>query len=140
MLEGLAVSAIYATCAGTLLALIRAQVAILYGVAGTPTAGLVEFYCLLSGPIWLFFGLLLVSNAAFSNLGFPFLATIFNWGRATLGVAPAALSAAYFKTPEAAMVGIAFGFAAFGSIATIACFGCLRSMKWTADIGPNVKM
>ena len=37
-----------------------------------------RFFCLVSGPIWFFNGLLFVANASFNNLGFPLLSTLFN--------------------------------------------------------------
>ena len=53
-----------------------------------PTAELVAFFCSYGSAIWLFLGMIFVSNAAFNNLGFPILSTVFNWGRATLGTVP----------------------------------------------------
>jgi hypothetical protein len=55
------------------------------------TAELVLFFCLIAGPMWIFVGMLFVANAAFNNLGMPFLSTLFSWGRATLGTMPLAI-------------------------------------------------
>ena len=42
----------------------------------------------------MFHGALYVANSAFNNLGFPLLATAFNWGKATLGTIPFAMAGA----------------------------------------------
>ena len=65
------------------------------------TAELVGFFCLISGPMWFFVGLLFVANAAFNNLGFPLLSTGFNWGRATLGTCRSLSSAPISAGPRA---------------------------------------
>ena len=59
----------------------------LFGATGE-TAEIVLFFCMISGPMWLFVGALFVANAAFNNLGFASHSTIFNWGRATIGTLP----------------------------------------------------
>jgi hypothetical protein len=48
----------------------------------------VSFFCLFVAASFLFNGALFVANAAFNNLDSPLLATLFNWGRSTLGVIP----------------------------------------------------
>ena len=64
------------------------------------TAELVRFFCLLAGPMWIFVGLLFVANAAFNNLGMPFLSTMFSWGRATLGTMPLGILGAHYGGPQ----------------------------------------
>ncbi|CAM5190728.1 MATE family efflux transporter [Bosea thiooxidans] len=83
------------------------------------TAELVVFFCLIAGPMWLFVGMLFVANAAFNNLGMPFLSTLFSWGRATLGTMPFAFLGAQLAGPKGALAGSALGAVAFGVLALI---------------------
>jgi putative MATE family efflux protein len=83
------------------------------------TAELVEFFCLIAGPMWFFVGMLFVANAAFNNLGMPFLSTLFSWGRATLGTMPFAFLGAQIAGPKGALAGSALGAVAFGVLALI---------------------
>jgi len=83
------------------------------------TAELVLFFCLIAGPMWIFVGMLFVANAAFNNLGMPFLSTLFSWGRATLGTMPLAILGAHLAGPKGAMAGSALGAVAFGVLALV---------------------
>ena len=79
---------VYVACVWLVLYLVRVPITDAFH-AQELTAELVQFFCLLSGFIWFFVGLVFVSNASFNNLGYPLLSTFFNWGRATLGMIPA---------------------------------------------------
>lgn len=89
-------------------------------------ARLVAFFCTYGVSAWLFMACLFVANTAFNNLGFPLLATIFNWGRATLGAIPFVTIGARLGGPEhgveGAMLGAAAGAAIFGLGAVIAAY------------------
>lgn len=66
---------------------LRAPIADLFQAEGM-TRDLVYLFC---GPLTLMFffnGVIFVSNAACNNLGQPFLSTVVNWGRHTLGTIP----------------------------------------------------
>ena len=78
------------------------------------TREIVLFYSTFGVAMWLFLGCLFVANAAFNNLGFPFLATAFNWGRATLGTIPFVTLGAHLRGPEGAFAGMVLGAAIFG--------------------------
>lgn len=52
------------------------------------SAHLVMLAVLWLSPLFAFLGILFVANAAFNTLGAAHLATIFNWGRATIGTIP----------------------------------------------------
>ena len=90
------------------------------------TARLVTFFCTWGVAAWLFITCLFVANTAFNNLGFPLLATAFNWGRATLGTIPFATLGAKLGGPEhgaeGAMLGIAAGAAIFGLAAVATAY------------------
>lgn len=89
-------------------------------------ARLVTFFCRYGVSAWAFITCLFVANTAFNNLGFPLLATAFNWGRATLGTIPFATLGARLGGSEhgveGAMLGIAAGAAIFGLGAVIAAY------------------
>ncbi|MCI0600887.1 MAG: MATE family efflux transporter, partial [Beijerinckiaceae bacterium] len=73
----------YVVAVSILLALAAPFIVQLFGAQGE-TARLIVFVCTYGGGLWLFLGATFVANAAFNNLGSPFLSTLFNWGRATL--------------------------------------------------------
>jgi putative MATE family efflux protein len=89
-------------------------------------ARLVTFFCTYGVSAWVFMACLFVANTAFNNLGFPLLATVFNWGRATLGTVPfVSLGASLGGVEhgvEGAMLGAAAGAAIFGVGAVIAAY------------------
>jgi Na+-driven multidrug efflux pump len=90
---------VYVGAMWLLLVLGRDAVVTTFHLSGE-AADLLRFYCLVSGPGWMCLGLLFCANSAFNNLGFPFLATAFNWGRATLGTLPFALIGAAYGGPQ----------------------------------------
>ncbi len=82
-------------------------------VARGVTAELVHLFCSWLAAGYLFTGALFVANAAFNNLGYPVLSTVFNWGRATLGTIPFVAYGAHFG-PVGVLVGQASGSVVFG--------------------------
>jgi Na+-driven multidrug efflux pump len=118
----------YVLAVWALLALLREPLTRAFNAEGQ-TADLVAFFCLVSGAIWLFNGLLFVANAAFNNLGFPLLSTAFNWGRATLGTMPFAAIGATWYGPEGAIAGVGIGSLVFGTAAAVTAFGTVRRLQ-----------
>ena len=105
----------------------------LFGAQGE-TARLVVFVCRYGGVLWLFLGGIFVANAAFNNLGFPLLSTLFNWGRATLGTIPfVTLGAAHFG-PEGGYVGLIAGSALFGAAAVFAAYEVTERLAKSAKV------
>jgi putative MATE family efflux protein len=90
------------------------------------TADLIVFFCRVGAAQWLFLGCLFVANAAFNNLGYAFLSTVFNWGRATLGTIPFVTLGAQWGGPEGGLLGIVIGAAIFGVGSIIAAFVVVR--------------
>ncbi len=86
------------------------------------TRDLVLFFCAVGSAAWLALAGLFVANAAFNNLGFPILATVFNWGRATLGTIPFVTYGAHRWGPEGGYAGVIAGAALFGAAAVLTCF------------------
>ncbi len=91
------------------------------------TAELVHLFCSWLAGGFLFTGALFVANAAFNNLGYPVLSTVFNWGRATLGTIPFVTIGAHFG-PLGLLLGQASGSVIFGTLAVITAFRVVGRM------------
>ena len=76
----------------------------------------------------MFITCLFVANTAFNNLGYPLLAMLFNWGRATLGTIPFVVLGARWGGVEGAIVGIGVGAAVFGLAAVALAFGIVARL------------
>lgn len=123
------VFAIGCVCAAwILLLLLRGPLVTVFGASGL-TAELVGFFCLISGPMWIFVAMLFVANAAFNNLGMPILSTVFSWGRATLGTMPMAWAGALYGGPKGAMVGTALGAVLFGLVALAFAYRSINRLE-----------
>jgi len=71
-------------------------------------------FCRYGASAWVFVTCLFVANTVFNNLGFPLLAMIFNWGRATMGTIPFVTVGARWGGVEGALLGLVLGCAIFG--------------------------
>ncbi|MFO1147690.1 MAG: MATE family efflux transporter [Alsobacter sp.] len=89
------------------------------------TAELVRFFCNVIAASWIFHGALFVANSAFNNLGFPLLATGFNWGKATLGTLPFCWVGARLGGVEGIMLGQAVGALIFGVAGVWVAYRCV---------------
>ena len=107
------VAFVYVVSVWGLLALGAPLVNRAFGAEGA-TAELVTFFCYWGAAAWFFLGCIFAANAAFNNLGFPILSTLFNWGRATLGTIPFVTLGANLWGPPGGLVGIIAGAALFG--------------------------
>lgn len=103
----------YCLAVWLLLALFSGAIADLFGATGG-ARDLVVFFCLIAAGSFVFNGALFVANAAFNNLGFPGYATMFNWGRSTLGVMPFVWAGAQYYGANGVIAGWALGAVAFG--------------------------
>ena len=112
----------YALCAWASLALAAPSIASLFDAQGT-SADFVLLFCRYGAAAWVFVSCLFVANTAFNNLGFPLLAMIFNWGRATLGTIPFVTLGARWFGIEGALVGLILGAAIFGLGGVAVAFG-----------------
>ena len=100
-----------------------------YFNADAYTTDLITFFCTTSGLFWFFNGMLFCANASFNNLGFPYLATLFNWGRATVGVLPFVLIGAYYGGVKGIYSGTIVGAVVFGSTALITAFWTITKLE-----------
>ncbi len=110
-----------------LLALLQNQVVALFSATGT-AAELIHVFCSLTVAGFLWVGALFVANAAFNNLGFPLLSTLFNWGRATLGTIPFVTLGMRYG-PVGVLLGQAAGGVVFGTLAVATAFVVTRRLK-----------
>jgi putative MATE family efflux protein len=81
-------------------------------------AALILFYCTMCAPISIFLGMLFVANAAFNVLGYAHLATLLNWGRATLGTMPLVWMGGHLAGIKGVFFGAVAGSIAFGILGT----------------------
>jgi len=95
------------------------------------TARLVVFFCNYGAVAWVFLGCLFAANAAFNNLDYAFLSTLFNWGRATLGTIPFVTLGAHHMGPEGVILGIVAGGAISGLAAIVTAYGIARRVART---------
>ena len=114
-----AFSAIYACLMWLVLALSAPAVVWMFSAKGE-TAILVTFFCTWGAMAWAFLGCLFAANAAFNNLDYAFLSTVFNWGRATLGTIPFVTLGALHFGAEGVIMGVTVGAAIFG-VSAIVC-------------------
>ncbi|WP_375466005.1 MATE family efflux transporter [uncultured Methylobacterium sp.] len=110
---GTLVTLVYVGVVWATLVLAREPLMHLFALDGV-AAELFGFFCLVSGAVWFFNGLLFLGNAAFNNLGFPFSSTLLNWGRATVGTMPPALVGAALYGPRGVIAGVGIGALVFG--------------------------
>jgi putative MATE family efflux protein len=117
-------SLIFASCAvlaaWAILAAAQSLVVTAFSAQGE-TALLIRLFCSWLAASFLFTGALFVANAAFNNLGFPLLSTLFNWGRATLGTIPFVTIGAGYG-PAGVLIGQAAGSVVFGLAAVVVAF------------------
>jgi putative MATE family efflux protein len=99
------------------------------------SAQYVAFYCRYGASAWLFLACLFVANAAFNNLGFPLLAMVFNWARATLGTIPFVTIGTRYGGVQGGLVGFALGAALFGLIAVATAYVATWRLAKGIDAG-----
>jgi Na+-driven multidrug efflux pump len=133
--ECVLISTVYTLVVWVLLWLAAPFVNAMFNATGA-TADVVAFFCAWGGAIWLFLGLIFVSNAAFNNLGFPILSTVFNWGRATLGTAPFVTIGAHYGGPQGGIVGMIAGAALFGTLALATAYWAIGRLRVEAEPKP----
>ena len=119
--ESLRVVTVYVLLMWGVLFLLQDALVRLFAAQGL-AADLVRLFCTWLGVGFLFTGALFVANAAFNNLGFPLLSTLFNWGRATLGTIPFATAGAALAGAQGVAVGYALGSVVFGVVGVAAAF------------------
>lgn len=121
----------YVVCVWIVLVALRDVIVFVFA-ATDETADLLRLFTVISGPTWLFMGFLFTANSAFNNLGFPFYATFFNWGRATAGTIPFAIAGAAIGDAAGVMIGFSSGVALFGVAAVLVARRCIERLERAA--------
>jgi Na+-driven multidrug efflux pump len=117
----------YALLAWASLAVAAPWIAALFDAQGE-SADFVLLFCRYGASAWVFVTCLFVANTAFNNLGFPLLAMIFNWGRATLGTIPFVTVGAHWGGVEGAMLGLVLGSSIFGIAGVAIAYGVVARL------------
>ncbi len=119
--ESFLLSIAYVLTAWALLFLATPLIVMAFKAEGD-SARFLAFFCAWGVSAWVFIACLFVANTAFNNLGFPILATVFNWGRATLGTIPFVTFGAKHWGVEGGMMGATAGSAVFGLAAVATAY------------------
>ena len=112
----LKVTAAFTLVAWLVLALVAQPLAALFHASGQAEE-LVILFCRWLSPLFVFMGLLFVTNAAFNVLGRAQLSTVLNWGRATLGTVPVVSLGAAIAGAQGVLAGFMAGGVVFGILA-----------------------
>ncbi|AXI43468.1 MATE family efflux transporter [Sulfitobacter sp. SK011] len=107
-----------------LLFVFRGPLADLFEASGV-TRDLIYLFC---GPLSLMFffpGVLFVANAAFNNMGQPFLSTLTNWGRNALALIPLVWLGSVLFDAQGVLIGQSLAGVLFGIIAWILAVRCI---------------
>ncbi|HRK25627.1 MAG TPA: MATE family efflux transporter, partial [Beijerinckiaceae bacterium] len=132
--DSLLFALVYCLIVWAVLAMGRDVIPAIFG-ASERTAEFIRFYCLIGVAAWIFNALLFVANAAFNNLGFPFYSMLFNWGRASLGTLPFALTGAHLGGYPGLCVGLIIGWGIFGIAAVLTAFRTIARLERQAAPG-----
>lgn len=135
--NGLVFSMIYLAGISLALFLLRNGIVAAFGVEGE-AAELVLFFCSGMATVFGVVAGVFVANAAFNNLGYPLLSTLFNWGRATIGTVPFVLVGAHLGGAKGAIAGFSAGSVPFGIMAVIACYAVIARMGKPKDLPVKV--
>lgn len=114
--DGVLFTALVILVVSALMYVLRAPIADLFHAEGL-TRDLVYLFC---GPLTLLFffnGVIFVANAACNNLGKPFLPTLVNWGRNTIGTLPLVIWLGGIYGAPGVLFGQAIGGVVFAAIA-----------------------
>ena len=114
--DGVLFTALVILVVSALMYALRAPIADLFHAEGL-TRELVYLFC---GPLTLLFffnGVIFVANAACNNLGKPFLPTLVNWGRNTIGTLPLVVWLGGIYGAPGVLFGQAIGGVVFAAIA-----------------------
>jgi putative MATE family efflux protein len=105
---------------------LRAPLANLFGATGL-TRDLIYLFC---GPLSLAFffpGVLFVANAAFNNLGRPFLSTFTNWGRNAVALIPLVYLGSALFGAQGVLIGQSLSGVVFGIVAWVLALRCIAA-------------
>lgn len=111
--QSLAVTIVFTLAAWAVLAVSAWPLAEAFKAKGE-AADLVVYFCRWLAPLFVFLGMLFVSNATFNTLGQPNISTLLNWGRATLGTIPLVEAGSHLAGAHGVLAGNMLGGIFFG--------------------------
>lgn len=101
---------------------------VLFNASGD-AAVFIRFVSVWIGPAFAFYGFLFVANAAFNNLGYPFISTAFNFAKATIGTVPFVIYGVSVMGAEGVFAGNTVGNIVFGVLALLSCFYIINKLQ-----------
>lgn len=128
----LQITAAFTLLAWLLLALSAPVIVSVFGVNGE-AADLVYFFCRWLPPLFAFLGALFLANAVFNALRKPALATMFNWGRATIGTVPLVTLGGYLAGAPGVLTANLLGATLFGTLALLVCYRTIDALAREAQ-------
>ena len=136
IIDSLVLTVAYCLVAWIVLALLQQPIVRLFGASGDG-AELIRFFCSYIAGTFVFVGILFVANAAYNNLGFATLSTVFNWSRATLGTIPFVWIGATYFGADGVIAGQAAGSVLFGTVSIIVCFRVIGQLAERRGVEPD---
>lgn len=130
----LVVVAGYTLAAWTLLALTASPIVWLFRADGI-AAELIMLFCRWLAPLFGALGALFVANAVFNTLKRAHLATMMNWGRATLGTVPFVALGAHLGGAPGALAGSMVGGLVFGALGVWLAYRQVRGIAAASAAG-----
>lgn len=121
LIDGVIFALGYVSLVWALLFVFQDGLVALYNAEGD-MALMIRLFCSIVAASFIFNGLIFVTNAAFNNLGWPLMATAFNWSRQTIGVLPFITIGAAWGGLEGIAWGITAGSVLFGVTAVATAF------------------
>lgn len=118
LVDGIIFTVVYVIIAWAVLYLATESIIALYHAEGDAALMIRLFTTFMAGA-FIFNGLLFITNATFNNIGYPFVATLFNWARQTLGVIPFIYFGAKWDGLRGIAIGATLGSIVFGLVAIV---------------------
>jgi putative MATE family efflux protein len=126
--EAALISVVFGLIAWAGLALSPSAIIQGFGLTGE-AARLTYHFCWWLPPFFIFLGFLFVANAVFNTLGHAQYATLFNWGRATLGTLPFVAAGDYVAGAHGIFTGSVAGGVLFGLGALWVAYGLIARLE-----------
>jgi putative MATE family efflux protein len=126
-IDSLKINAAFTLLAWLVLLALAARLPLWFG-ADAEAARLVELQCRWLSPLFVFLGALFIANAVFNTLGWPHYATMFNWGRATLGTWPLVKIGGMVAGAPGVLAGQLVGGVVFGVGAALVALRVIRGL------------
>ena len=128
LIDGIKFNFIYVAIVWAILFLSKEIIKDIYGATGD-MALMIDLFATILATSFFFNGLLFVTNAAFNNLGKPFVATALNWSRQTIGVLPFIWAGAYYGDLKGIALGATIGSIPFALLAVFLAFRLINKLS-----------